>query len=187
MDYEFCKRALMEYGEMRPLFVIHGPEHTALYPAMWQSPEDKDRAAMLVRCIGVIYNAQCISFLVEAWSRRVRQLPGETADQLNERAQAVAPSEAEDRIEIVMVSTDYRDDAGELQALMTSGEIQRGADGKPSSVTQFDIDSEEGPIRYEGRFAKLLPPTPPTDAQREFAREVLTLLGGAKIANLYKH
>jgi hypothetical protein len=46
---------------------------------------------MLVRCIGVIYNAQCISFLVEAWSRRVRQLPGETADQLNERAQAVAP------------------------------------------------------------------------------------------------
>jgi hypothetical protein len=30
MDYEFCKRALMEYGEMRPLFVIHGPEHTAL-------------------------------------------------------------------------------------------------------------------------------------------------------------
>lgn len=99
--------------------------------------------------------------------------PGETEEAVRRGMLAgPAPSEAEDRCEIVVVSTEWIDDAGERHVLQRMGEIERNAKGKPSALVE---DRLEG-ISLTGRFLDLVPPVRPDTEQREWARRILPKL-----------
>jgi hypothetical protein len=174
LNYEFAKQAILERGEAVSMFVIHGVDKILILPALWENEADKQKMALNVRLVVVAEDASCVAFLTEAWIRVVSQAHGETEAELYRRAKAVTPEKAEDRIEVVIVTTDFRDPSGELQSLSTMGEIVRRDDGKPSAVTERPIP---GTLAIEGRFFDLVPPIRPTLEQREAARRVLECFG----------
>ncbi len=174
-DYEFARSMILDQGEVAPMFVIHGADRTVVMLARWRTDDDKDRFVMAVRAVAVAEDAQCISFISEAWVRDVAPTPGETRDEAMRRAHQVPPSQAEDRKEIALVITEYRDRAGEICRRGTAGEIvRRYGDGKPSAVSKLDWKADA----MEGRFVGLVPPLRPTAEQRESMRAVIEHMGG---------
>ena len=107
--------------------------------------------------------------------RRIERRIGETPGEHDARAFAVPPSEAEDRIEIVMAELIYRDDAtGERRSLADAREIVRDAKGKPVGFRDNALDPD---AQGEGRWVDVLTPDRPTAEERARAAAVIEALG----------
>jgi hypothetical protein len=171
-DVEYAKRILLTSGEVRPMFVMHTREGVKVFAMT--APNEEARLAIfkLLALTCIAENAEGLTFISEAWMRKLPQLAGETPAEARRRAkQGPMPSQAEDRIEIVIVQTAYRDpETGERRVLCDAREILRGADGKPSGVKE---SQGEQPDSLEGRIVNIFPVEPPGEAARSLARTVL--------------
>jgi len=171
MDFEHAKRVLLNDGAVMGMFVIHGAKesHVVGVPGF----DDRVRAHLpqLLMLMCVMHDAQGISHIAEAWMAERPRLHGETEAEHFARANATVASEAEDRIEVVVTTTTWRDEAGEAHTIGHCGEIVRNPRGKPVSVQERDAEGTE----YGGRWIDLLPSRRPTEAERAMAREVFAL------------
>jgi len=179
-DYAFARRTLLERGSVQPMFIIHGADEMVLFPAAFGDVGDKNLCANIARALAIAHDAACVSFISEAWGRSVARAPRETEAEWRDRFSAIAPSKAEDRQEIIVVFTNWRDRDGELHAAARTGEIVRNAAGKPVALSELS-NGEGSP---EGRFVNLLPPERPTAEEREIARAVLSEIGVTRLAAL---
>jgi hypothetical protein len=170
-NFAFARKMLLDRGEVAPFFVVYGRERIVplIIPA-----RDKDAQQMAVRIACVAEDASAVAYVGEAWTRSIMRLPGETDAEHHERATAVAPSEAEDRVEIVLANLDWRDAAGDQYCLTMSAEILRDVTG---AVCGTGPQETVGPAPAEGRFAALLPPFLIEPWMREEARRLMKRFG----------
>lgn len=176
-DMDHAVKYLLAAGGISPLFVLHTSDgEMILFKASWQDPQSKDATLMMIRLVAVVYDAVAISLSLEGWWRSVVRQPGESSLEHHTRAYAVAPSEAEDRIEVVIVTLTYRDDAGERHPLGDAVEIVRDSDGKPTGVKPV-FPTDEGKPGIEGTLVDLLPERAAPPHIREAGRRFLADLG----------
>jgi hypothetical protein len=138
-DFEFAKQMILTDGTVVSMFVLRNATAINIVPATWQNDHEKANTMNAVKLLCLAMGANCLTFIGEAWMRSIHPIPGETKAEKEARIVAVPTAEAEDRIEIVAVQTTWLDDAtGERHADITTGEIVRGANGKPASIKPFD-------------------------------------------------
>ena len=96
--------------------------------------------------------------------RMVDRRIGETTAEHDERAYGVAPSQAEDRIEVIIAETVWRDDDGARRTLHESREIVRDATGKPSEHRSRRPEHRARRRAWSstGRWVEVLTPERPT-------------------------
>jgi hypothetical protein len=169
MDYEHAKRVLLTEGAVMGLFVIHGAEASHVVGVPGFDDQVREHLPKLLMLMCIQHDAQAISHIAEAWMRVLPRQHGETEAEHFARANATRAAEAEDRIEVVITTTTWRDEAGEAHTIGHCGEIVRNPRGKPQSVRERD----EAGTEYGGRWIDLLPSRRPTAAERAMASEVL--------------
>lgn len=172
-DVEFAKQMLLETGEVRPMFVIHTAAFTKLFLALWDSPEQKRMTQRLIMLRAAVDNAEGVTFIGEAWVRNVEKAMNETEAEHRARALEIPPADAEDRMEVVIVTTEYRTADGP-QSHCTLLDIVRDAAGKPVAAPQHgDVSATSvGAI-------PMLTSRPLTDDERVDAERVYNLLAAA--------
>jgi hypothetical protein len=171
-DMEFAKRALLESGGLVPTFIVHGEEQMNVIIADWKDDRDKDLYRKLVRLICVAERAKAVSFMTEAWMRSIERRAGETSAEHRARGNAIRPSEAEDRVEIVAVNMFWFDDDKNKRSRSLIGEIIRNEKGKPTQVRPIHDERDNA----GGAMADLLPENPGDATSIAIAREGLAQL-----------
>lgn len=169
-DMAFAEKTLLKNGDVGRMFVIHAKDAQHAMLAPWNSREEKFRMLQMVRAYCIAVDAVAVSFISEAWVRSVMRAHGESEAEFHERSEAVRPSEAEDRREVVMCVVMYRE-AGERHVLSEAREIQRRANGKPDGLTPYrqleTLDVVGGDV------IGVFPKYPPTPEMRAMARLAL--------------
>ena len=161
---EYAKAALFEMGGLTPMFIVHCPEGTRVYATPWHNEGEKRATQRLLALRGAADGAVGITFIGEAWMLVLQQRPGESDAEYNARATAVPPSEAEERQEVLMVTSEFYDADGDYQALSITLDIVRNAAGKITGAPQ-----RGGVEHVEMRHGQMLAPTPPDAEQRRIA------------------
>lgn len=167
-DTAFAKSTLLQLGSLQPMFIIHCNDKMNVIAAGWETQEQKRVQQALITTFAIAEGAIGISFIAEAWSRTVGRRHNETEAEHRARCEAVMPSQAEDRQEIVMVSTSYRDH-DERRTYATVLEIIRDAAGKVTDAVVVG-DPADDAARLEGPMASLLTHHQPSAYERERAR-----------------
>jgi hypothetical protein len=176
-DIEFAKRMVLEQGSCSTILVVHCREPATKIILQPSGDLTKDTVAAYLRALCTAEDAEGFSFISEAWMRVVTRRDRETQAEHDERAYGVTPSQAEDRLEVIIAEIVYRADDGGRRTLHEHREIVRDAAGKatgfrpvprlPGSVTSS-----------EGRWVEVLPPERPTEEERAYARETLATVAG---------
>jgi len=169
-DYAFAKACVLERGQCAPFFAVHGAKRSVIVPAFWRNDTDKDDTARVVRLICVAEDADGLSFITEAWIRRMVRAHNESEAEFQARSNAIAPSKAEDRIEVVMANLTYRED-DERKWIVLCGEIIRDNAGKPIRIADLTLDDETG--NPGGRMFDILPEERPDPEARALARALI--------------
>jgi hypothetical protein len=173
-DMTFAEKTLMKDGDVGRMFVVHTKgEAKHVIAAPWRNDDEKAALIDMVRTYCIAYDAAALSFISEAWVRYLKQAPGETDDEFEARQNAVRVRDAEDRREVVMVMTMYRDGAGERHIVSDTREIQRRRDGKPSGLAPYRLN--RGMDVLGGDIVEAFPEFTPSPAQRHAAQMMLHL------------
>ena len=170
-DVAFARSVMLTQGEVQPMFVLHSATESKVIGAAWENIEDKRRVRAFVAMLALADNAEALSFMAEGWSINRPRLPGETEAAARKRFEGAVPSEAEDRVEILMVVNSYRDDAGERRTRGVMLEIIRDTEGKVTGLVERT--PEGGDAELEGPLANLLPAREPPAIVREEAKRTL--------------
>lgn len=96
---------------------------------------------------GVALQTRAATHIAEAWARRLTRRPGESDAELQQRGEAVEPSQAEDRTEVVIITAVWRDQDWQRHALAGTRTIERNALGVPSLSTTSWLSEPETPLR----------------------------------------
>lgn len=166
-DVAFAESRIMARGEVAPMFSVHfekdGQDGIAALIGDFASYETKMTSVNMVKIIAVAVDAYAVTLMTEAWVAHVdKNMDKAVAD--------LAPSDRQDRKEIVMVTMSRRD-AGPL---FSAREIVRDADGR---VTGLAADTAGDHTGFEGRMANLMPERRPTAHEQRRAESLLRLLG----------
>jgi hypothetical protein len=170
-DMAFAERMLLKQGDVGRMFVMHAKDAQHVMAAPWKGNDEKARILTMVRAYCIAYDAEALSFISEAWIRHLDRAPGETEAEFRARSNAIRPSEAEDRREVVMVVIMYRDAAGERQIVSDTREITRRDNGKPDGLTPYRMN--EGMDMLSGGIIETFPRWPASPEQRDLARIAL--------------
>ena len=168
-DAEFARYALLKQGSLSPMFILHCPGEIRVVGAGWENDSEKRRARQMVGLMALAVNASAISFISEAWSRRVDRRHRETDAEHQARIDAVRPAEAEDRVEVLIVSLTYRDADGR-HSFATTMDMVRDASGTLVDVVDRG-DLGEG--EFGGSMTELLCPVETTPDIRTKAQELI--------------
>jgi hypothetical protein len=174
---EYCRERLISDGTLPSMFVVHTKARLLVVPTAWSNDEEKDRCYLTVKMLCIAEAAIGLSFMGEAWyvdapTRR----DGETKAEFDERLEAAGANAEtnEQRREVVVVQTSYRDKTGAKTGLHRVREIVRGPDGKPTGLTQVaNTRDDNKPGGCGGPAHELLPDEPPSQEERLAAAEIL--------------
>lgn len=171
-DIEFAKQMVLEQGSCANILVVYVRGKA---PMILQPPRDlsRDTVAGYLRAVCIAEDAEAFGFISEAWMRIVDRRDRETEAEHNERAYGIAPSQAEDRIEVVIAELVWRDDGGERRTMHEFREIVRDAKGEPVGFRPGPATPGGGKVESEGRWVDVLTPERPTVEER--ARAVAAL------------
>lgn len=176
----WAEKVLVQDGAVLPFFHIITPDgqRDIVVSAEFRDSESKQMSVTLVQLLCVVHDAVAVSFTAEAWMKSIRKTPNETKAEFDERAFEVPPSQSESRIEVVVSTVSWRDEAGERLSLSDNREIERRSNGKPSGLKAIPGINE--PTKITGRMADILPTrlASPEDKRRATAAlEMIRSLG----------
>lgn len=176
-DFEHVLKVHKDLGHDQSLavFTLYTPKGPIVVGTGFGGPREKERVYTMIRLMAVAHEADAISYVSEAWMRKVDKAHGETEAEHHARAAEIAPSQAEDRMEVVICSIAWRDGFGQRQSTMRAREMVRGDDGKlvelrPMAWTEDRDGYAEGPAM------ELLPVRRPSPEQVAKARAVVDQL-----------
>jgi hypothetical protein len=155
-------RAMRGLGRLPPTFLATTPAGLLTFiPSSLADARAKDSFANLARLICVGYGATAAALMIEAWMRLAP--PGGQLDT------DTPPSEALDRREVVLL-------VGETFGQQTQKflPILRTDAGDFFGFGEYDGPQGDS---FQGRFAQLMPPRPPSAEDRALARRVLDAMG----------
>jgi hypothetical protein len=153
---------MRDIGRVPPSLLADSPTGFIHFvPGSFRDGRAKDNFANTARLICIGYEVTAALLVLEAWIKMAK--PGETLD-INE-----PPSEAFDRREVVVLTGETFEHAE--QRLLPI--IRTNAGGF------FGLGEHIGPKldKFEGRFAHLLAPEPPSAKSVESARALLSVMG----------
>lgn len=157
-DKTYAERAIIARGQLAPIFVVHAANGDVVPVLIGNfSPETRELTYLLARTACIAFDAVALGMITEAWM--ATQPIGTPIEH--------APSEREDRIEVVIVSMAVRDDAtGEIAKYFSGREILRDATGKVTGLAELTMDGQP-----EGRLFDVLPDqrVPPVAQQAALA------------------
>ena len=168
-DVEFSRGALLKQGSLSPMFILHCPDEIMIIGAGWADAREKRRAQQMIGLLALAANASAISFISEAWSRAVMRRDRETDAEHEARIRAVAPSEAEDRTEVLIVSLTYREN-DERHSLIRTLDMVRDANGTLTDVVER---AQDGEGEFGGAMTDLLCPVETTPEIRHAAQDLI--------------
>jgi hypothetical protein len=174
-DMAFAEKTLLQRGELGTMFVVHTKDAKHVVAGGWEDDDEKAAKLEMLRTYCIACDAEALTYISEAWTRHLSQMPSETKAEFQARVDAVLPRNAEDRREMVMVMIMYRDDAGQRQVVSDSREIQRRANGKPSGLTPHRLN--EGWDVLGGPIVDAFPEWPPSFHERIAAQAILKAAG----------
>lgn len=153
---------LRDNGQVPPMLLAFSDAGVILHSATsMASPHVKDDFAGACRLLARANRSTAVVLILEAWARIAP--PGGSIDT------DIRPSTAPDRIEVVTLNAEIPG-----QGYLAMHEIHRDKDGKFFSLGE---DQGMGTADMQGRFAGILPKTPPTDIEADVARKVLLGFG----------
>ena len=153
---------LRDNGQVPPAMLAFSDDGMILHSATSMSPPQvKDDFAGACRLLARANRCTAVVLILEAWARIAP--PGGSIDA------DIRPSTAPDRIEVISLNAEIPG-----HGYLAMHEIQRGKDGKFFSLGE---DIGIGSADMQGRFAGILPTTPPTDIEAEVAKKVLRSFG----------
>lgn len=177
-DRQFAAKALVRNGELRPMFVLHKGDSIVPLETPFRSPEHKESVFTFIALSLLAARAEGFSYIAEAWIRSVAVTPGESAAQFRTRARSVAPDQASDRREIVLVAVVYRDSDGVRRSLSAFDEIERGPDAQPIGLKPCPSGA------LEGNILELMPEAAPSAANCGHAAHVMNTIGAQIMRDL---
>jgi len=153
---------LRDSGQVPPMMLAFSDDGMILHSATSTThPKVKDDFAGACRLLARANRSTAVVLILEAWARIAP--PGGYIDT------DIRPSTAPDRIEVVSLNAEIPG-----HGYLAMHEIQRDESGKFSSLGE---DQGIGTADMQGRFAGILPATPPSDIEAEVARKVLRSFG----------
>lgn len=179
-DLDFVDERMRTHGGVRMLLVYrsaHEPDVLKLLPAGWDGIDERDALIRIYRTLGIGLNARMVTMMSEAWLRSIARRHGESEAQQTKRAQAIMPSQAEDRIEVVIVSTAWRDDAGKTHLIASVREIVRDEAGDYVRLVPVHGGPPDGEAMTEGWLRDVIPPVDVSPHDRETAMSLLDRMG----------
>ncbi len=154
---EWCLR---NGGQIPPTaMAINADGFLLMVPPKIGTEKDKDQFANAARLLAIGYEVEAVCMILESWAV-IATRPGQNIG-------SCPPSESPDRVEVVAISGESRGDS--LQRIL---KIQRDGCGK---FTSFATLSESSGM--QGRFAEILPPKMPNEAQIKMARFAISGMG----------
>lgn len=153
-DMEFARFILLKQGHVAPMFVIHAKGGAHVVGVQLGDREDKHRVYGILSIMCAALGATALTFIAEAWIRH-------------------SIEDTEDKQEVVIVQTSYRDDAGK-HSVFEAREIVRGADGEPCDLIAHSGSDDD--TRLEGAVYDILLEEAPTEAQQEIAQNAMEML-----------
>lgn len=171
-NMRFAIERLVGIGEVGRMFVLHTDDGAVLIPGEWSDEVERQNIYRLVRLVALAHDATAVAMVTEAWMRKVKRRSGESRAEFDARTGAVMPSQAEDRIEVVVATLAYRDAADARHTLSKVQEIVRGADAKPTRAKPIDLPT----TGMSGTMTDLMPERRPTAVERAAARTLLTMI-----------
>jgi hypothetical protein len=166
-----AERSLFASGQVMTQFVLMAPPRVFSVATPWEDPHGKQIYYQLLYLFCCAENVSAVTLIAEAWSRHVQRQAGETESALLERVSELPPSKAEDKFEVILVGTCYRDD-GTIKMTVDAREIVRDDTGAPARTEPFPF---KGGLPLDATISHLLPPPGLTDEARLAARRELTL------------
>jgi hypothetical protein len=180
-DVYFAEQRLIEFGEVRPMFVIHSADgKIVIILSSWNSEEARRKVLAQIGLLCIAHDAIAMSYLAESWLRMVGRRHGESDAEQRERAFSVKPSQAHDRMEVVVAMLTFIDPAGERKTMGAMRGIERDAAGKAIGCTIIPGHDDKSMSRGEcidGQIPGLLPTFRPTPEQRALVHELLEAMG----------
>ncbi|MEO6246687.1 MAG: hypothetical protein ABIQ12_14775 [Opitutaceae bacterium] len=159
---DFALFSMRAQGKVHPTLLAVGPGGPLFFvPSSLKDERAKDNFAQVARLICIAHAATAAVMILEAWMKVAS--PDGTLDL------TVPPSQSLHRKEVVMLTGESR--TGCRQKILPI--IRTGAGGF------FGFGEFEGPeaTSFSGRFAQILPPTPPTPADQARVGLLLTAMG----------
>ena len=179
-DLQFAEDRLKKFGEVRPLFVMHTRDDTVVCISTGWADE-RERGAVLgtVALLCLAHDVKALSFISEAWLRMSPRRIGEGQAEYEARMNAVAPRNADDRIEIVSCMLAWTDADYERHGMGAMRGIERDAAGRAigcAPIPGFD-DKMQSKGELEGDIVNLLPDFPTDPEQRAMVGDLLKAMG----------
>ena len=159
---DFALFSLRSGGKVPPTLLADCPGGPLFFiPSALADERAKDNFANTARLICVAHAATAAVMILEAWMKTAS--PDGTLDL------TIPPSQSLRRREIVMLAGESRSEV--RQKILPI--IRTGAGGF------FGFGEFEGPdaTSFQGRFAQILPPKPPTPSEQAKARTLLAAMG----------
>jgi hypothetical protein len=178
-DFKYAKDMLNKHGEVVAMFVVHCKSgDLKVVPAQWEDGEQKMTLQNAVAVMAVAEEAPAISFISEAWQRKLPKADDESEDQWLERASNLSDEQREalPAKEIVIVSCVYREN-GERHVIAASAEIVRDGDGDVTGTV--DLGGDDGPEDMTGPMVDILCPGEPTKEMIAEAKEIMATIEAA--------
>lgn len=185
-DAEWAKSALLQDGQLMPMFVVRSPAQTIVVATPWHSDAEKHKMRGVIRLICIAYGATSLTSFAEAWWRTIAKTPNESKDEWRSRATELSPSKASDRKECMIVMMTYLDDAtGEKKSIVDMREIRRDGDGE--KITSLVELNDADDMALEGAIHDILPDKVAPPEVREMVLAALKRGGFEQIADIIKH
>lgn len=176
-DLAYAEKRLLEKGELTRMLGLHftdenGKRNLLMVPALVRNAEENQSFYKMIRLLTLAYNVEAIGHFTEAWMRSVARHDRETEAEYQARVEAVPPSQAEDRVEALMVILSYRQQ-DDIRHIAKTQEILRDEQGK---IVGFKLIAGYDAGSFEGQAADLLPRrTVPRQAQRQLRAELAAI------------
>jgi hypothetical protein len=160
----YAEHAMRRFGRVPPTFLAETDRGLiAYFPETMGNDHAKDNFANTARLVTVAYNASTVAMILESWITLAK--PGKPLDP------SIPPSQSPDREECVVIVVEGH---GEMRSKFLP--IQRKL---LCTFTGFGTDNIPQFDEMQGRFAGMMPPTPPTKQDRRTARQLLLMMGVA--------
>lgn len=159
---EFARFSMRARGKVPPALLALGPDGPLFFiPSHLADERAKDNFATAARLVCIAHAATAAVMILEAWMKLAA--PDGSLDL------STPPSESLLRKEVVMLTGESR--TSTQQKILPI--LRTGAGGF------FGFGEFAGPegTSFQGRFAQILPPNPPTPEQQAKARVLLAALG----------
>lgn len=168
--YQAACGTLIVTGAMLMTFVIHTAEGENILCVPESDDALRAKLPQLLALACAAQGAVALTHVSEAWTLTLTRAEGESEAAFEARARAILPRDSAQRREILIATTEWRDDAGTLHNVAKLGSIQRNAAGEPVAVIAQETESGS---MTESRWHGLLPPFQPNEAERALAQVVL--------------